>query len=53
MRGGGARAAGDGDPTMGDVSEACVVEIKSGELFVAAAGDGSGRVDATGAAEPE
>jgi myo-inositol-1(or 4)-monophosphatase len=31
---------GDGDPTMDDVSEACVVEIKSGELFVAAAGGG-------------
>jgi myo-inositol-1(or 4)-monophosphatase len=31
---------GDGDPTLGDVSEACVVEIKSGDVFVAAAGDG-------------
>ncbi len=30
----------DGDPTMADVSDACVVEIKSGELFVAAAGEG-------------
>ncbi|MFZ0042662.1 MAG: inositol monophosphatase family protein [Solirubrobacteraceae bacterium] len=31
---------GDGDPTMGDVSAACVVEIKSGGLFLAAAGEG-------------
>jgi myo-inositol-1(or 4)-monophosphatase len=31
---------GDGDPTLGDVSEACVVEIKSGHVFVAAAGAG-------------
>jgi myo-inositol-1(or 4)-monophosphatase len=31
---------GDGDPTLGDVSEACVVEIKSGDVFVAAAGRG-------------
>ncbi|MGH2914660.1 MAG: inositol monophosphatase family protein [Solirubrobacteraceae bacterium] len=31
---------GDGEPTMGDVSEACVVEIKSGALFLAAAGAG-------------
>jgi myo-inositol-1(or 4)-monophosphatase len=31
---------GDGDPTMGDVSTACVVDIKSGDLFVAGAGDG-------------
>ncbi|HEX4011460.1 MAG TPA: inositol monophosphatase family protein [Solirubrobacteraceae bacterium] len=31
---------GDGDPTMADVSEACVVEIKSGDVFVAAAGRG-------------
>jgi myo-inositol-1(or 4)-monophosphatase len=31
---------GDGDPTMGDVSEACVVEIKSGHEFVAGAGRG-------------
>jgi myo-inositol-1(or 4)-monophosphatase len=30
----------DGEPTMGDVSQACVVEIKSGELFVASAGAG-------------
>jgi myo-inositol-1(or 4)-monophosphatase len=30
----------DGDPVMADVSEACVVEIKSGERFVAAAGEG-------------
>ena len=30
----------DGDPTMGDVTEACVVEIKSGDRFVAAAGHG-------------
>jgi myo-inositol-1(or 4)-monophosphatase len=31
---------GDGDPRMRDVSDACVVEIKSGELFVASAGEG-------------
>jgi myo-inositol-1(or 4)-monophosphatase len=31
---------GDGDPTMGDVSIGCVVEIKSGDLFLAAAGEG-------------
>jgi len=31
---------GDGDPTMGDVSTACVVEIKSGNLFLAVAGQG-------------
>lgn len=31
---------GDGDPVMGDVSEACVVEIKSGDVFLAAAGRG-------------
>ncbi len=31
---------GDGAPTMGDVSEACVVEIKSGGVFLAAAGSG-------------
>jgi myo-inositol-1(or 4)-monophosphatase len=31
---------GDGDPTMAEVTEACVVEIKSGNLFVAAAGRG-------------
>jgi myo-inositol-1(or 4)-monophosphatase len=31
---------GDGDPVMADVGEACVVEIKSGERFVAAAGEG-------------
>jgi myo-inositol-1(or 4)-monophosphatase len=31
---------GDGDPVMGDVSDACVVEIKSGDLFLASAGDG-------------
>ena len=31
---------GDGDPTMGDVSTACVVEIKSGALFLASAGEG-------------
>jgi myo-inositol-1(or 4)-monophosphatase len=31
---------GDGDPVMGDVSDACVAEIKSGELFVASAGAG-------------
>lgn len=28
---------GDGEPVMGDVSEACVVEIKSGQLFLAVA----------------
>jgi myo-inositol-1(or 4)-monophosphatase len=31
---------GDGDPTMGDVSIGCVVEIKSGDLFLAVAGEG-------------
>jgi myo-inositol-1(or 4)-monophosphatase len=31
---------GDGDPVMGDVSDACVAEIKSGELFVASASEG-------------
>ncbi len=31
---------GDGDPVLGDVSDACVAEIKSGELFVASAGAG-------------
>ena len=31
---------GDGAPVMGDVGEACVVEIKSGERFLAAAGEG-------------
>jgi myo-inositol-1(or 4)-monophosphatase len=31
---------GDGDPVMADVGEACVVEIKSGHRFVAAAGAG-------------
>lgn len=31
---------GDGDPVMGDVSEACVVEIKSGNVFLAGAGRG-------------
>ncbi|HWE15495.1 MAG TPA: inositol monophosphatase family protein [Solirubrobacteraceae bacterium] len=31
---------GDGDPVMGDVSDACVVEIKSGGLFLASAGEG-------------
>jgi myo-inositol-1(or 4)-monophosphatase len=31
---------GNGDPTMGDLTDACVVEIKSGELFVASAGEG-------------
>jgi myo-inositol-1(or 4)-monophosphatase len=31
---------GDGDPTMGDVSAACVVEIKSGDWFLAARGEG-------------
>jgi myo-inositol-1(or 4)-monophosphatase len=36
---------GDGDPVMGDVSDACVVAIKSGELFLASAG--AGVVEAT------
>lgn len=31
---------GDGRPTMGDVSEGCVVEIKSGAVFLAGAGAG-------------
>ena len=31
---------GDGEPTMGDVSLGCVVEIKSGEWFVASRGSG-------------
>ncbi|MGI8713221.1 MAG: inositol monophosphatase family protein [Solirubrobacteraceae bacterium] len=31
---------GDGNPTMADVSEACVVEIKSGHLFLARSGAG-------------
>jgi myo-inositol-1(or 4)-monophosphatase len=31
---------GDGDPTMGDLTTACVVEIKSGDLFLASAGEG-------------
>jgi myo-inositol-1(or 4)-monophosphatase len=31
---------GDGEPTMGDVSVGCVVEIKSGERFVAVRGEG-------------
>jgi myo-inositol-1(or 4)-monophosphatase len=31
---------GDGQPTMGDVEIGCVVEIKSGERFVAARGQG-------------
>jgi myo-inositol-1(or 4)-monophosphatase len=31
---------GEGDPTMGDVSTGCVVEIKSGDLFLAVAGEG-------------
>ncbi|HWE08777.1 MAG TPA: inositol monophosphatase family protein [Solirubrobacteraceae bacterium] len=31
---------GDGDPVMGDVSDACVVEIKSGDVFLASAGQG-------------
>ncbi len=31
---------GDGDPKMGDVSDACVVEIKSGDEFLASAGAG-------------
>jgi len=31
---------GDGDPTMGDVSIGCVVEIKSGDRFLAVRGGG-------------
>jgi myo-inositol-1(or 4)-monophosphatase len=31
---------GDGDPTMADLSTACVVEIKSGDWFLAARGHG-------------
>jgi myo-inositol-1(or 4)-monophosphatase len=31
---------GDGDPTMADVSTACVVEIKSGHVFLAVGGEG-------------
>jgi myo-inositol-1(or 4)-monophosphatase len=31
---------GDGDPTMGDVSAGCVVEIKSGDWFLAVRGGG-------------
>ncbi len=31
---------GDGDPTMADVSAGCVVEIKSGDWFLAARGQG-------------
>jgi myo-inositol-1(or 4)-monophosphatase len=31
---------GDGEPTMADVSEGCVVEIKSGDWFVARRGHG-------------
>jgi myo-inositol-1(or 4)-monophosphatase len=31
---------GDGEPVMGDVSSACVVEIKSGDWFLAASGQG-------------
>jgi len=31
---------GDGDPVMGDVTQACVMAIKSGEVFVASAGEG-------------
>ena len=31
---------GDGEPTMADVSIGCVVEIKSGDWFLAAAGQG-------------
>jgi myo-inositol-1(or 4)-monophosphatase len=31
---------GDGDPVMGDVTDACVAEIKTGALFVASAGQG-------------
>jgi myo-inositol-1(or 4)-monophosphatase len=36
---------GDGDPTMADVSAGCVVEIKSGDWFLAARG--AGIVDST------
>jgi myo-inositol-1(or 4)-monophosphatase len=31
---------GDGEPTMADISIGCVVEIKSGDWFLAAAGEG-------------
>jgi myo-inositol-1(or 4)-monophosphatase len=31
---------GDGDPTMGDVTVGCVIEIKSGQAFVAERGKG-------------
>jgi myo-inositol-1(or 4)-monophosphatase len=31
---------GDGEPTMGDVTAGCVVEIKSGDWFLAARGQG-------------
>src|SRR6187200_1168527 len=31
---------GDGNPTMGDVTTACIAEIKSGDLFVAELGKG-------------
>ena len=36
---------GDGNPVMGDVSDACVAAIKSGEVFLASAG--AGVVEAT------
>ncbi|MFN2616665.1 MAG: inositol monophosphatase [Thermoleophilaceae bacterium] len=35
-----AAALGDGNPTMGDVSVACVVEIPSGAVFLAERGNG-------------
>jgi myo-inositol-1(or 4)-monophosphatase len=35
-----AAALGDGEPTMGDVSAACVVEIPSGVVFLAERGEG-------------
>ena len=40
---------GDGAPTMADVQVGCVVEIKSGDWYLAVRG--RGRVDAAGAAE--
>ncbi len=46
---------GDGEPTMGDVVAGCVVEIKSGEWFKAARGEGversSGTVTLSGCAD--
>lgn len=39
---------GDGQPTMGDVQAGCVVEIKSGAMFVAERGGGVELLDAAG-----